>query len=194
MIAFFSLLRRSNLFRSPHNVKYLRVADVEVTTARLLIRVAQLKTDRFAESHFHLTVDALPGSSLCPVAAVRDLLAFTKHKHSTDPLFSYEDINGRQRYLDPNLFTRFLREVLSSTGMNTALFSIHSFRRGAATFASSIGVGREHIKAQGHWKSSCFQQYIARDDALRVEFSTAVSASFPGSFGSFRRSATGLNH
>lgn len=142
-----------------------------------------MKTNRFATSHFHITINAIPGSPLCPVPAIRDLFSTTNHKHTFDALFSYRDHSEKQRFLDPNLFTRLLKEVLTAAGIESSNLSIHSFRRGAATFASSLGIGSDQIKAQGHWKSSCFQQCISRDENLRQEFSSAVSSSLLASSG-----------
>lgn len=49
--------------------------------------------------------------------------------------------------MDAQLFTKLLRKILSHLGYAAETFSIHSFRRAAATFASSVGISSEEKSA-----------------------------------------------
>lgn len=51
---------------------------------------------------------------------------------------------------------------------------MHSFCKGAPTFANFCGVSDYEFKAQGNWRSECFHDYIVRDDQLRNSFSKIV--------------------
>lgn len=67
-----------------------------------------------------------------------------------------------------------LRIKLSTGGIDAQKFSLHPFRKGAATFAADIGMDPVVLKAQGNWRSVCFQQYITRDLLYRHEFATQI--------------------
>lgn len=55
--------------------------------------------------------------------------------------------------MDAQLFTKLLRKILLHPWYTAEKFSKHSFRCGAGTFASSVGIGSHVIKAQGNWRS-----------------------------------------
>ncbi|OQV19644.1 hypothetical protein BV898_06416 [Hypsibius exemplaris] len=61
-----------------------------------------------------------------------------------------------------------------TAGYEPQHFSIHSFCRGAATFAAAAGNSEDVIKAQGTWRSSCYQRYIDQDVELRQQFADQV--------------------
>lgn len=54
----------------------------------------------------------------------------------------------------------YLNRALTNCGYASAQFSGHSFRRGAATWASSIGMSATDIKTLGRWNSECYRLYI----------------------------------
>ena len=86
-------------------------------------------------------------SDLCPVAALLDHLAL--RGQIPRALFCLED--GRP--LKRRVFT-------ASSGLIGTQFNGHSFRIGAATTASAVGLPDSTIKSLGHWSSDAFQGYI----------------------------------
>ena len=73
-------------------------------------------------------------------------------------------------------FSCCLKKVVAAAGIDPSTYSIHSFRRGGATFAVDSGASVEAVKAQGNWRSNCYQKYMKRDKQLRSEFSAALVA------------------
>jgi hypothetical protein len=49
----------------------------------------------------------------------------------------------------------------------------HSFRRGAATWAGSVGLSDYDIKMLGYWSSDCFLRYIDSDRDQRLKAMTS---------------------
>ena len=50
--------------------------------------------------------------------------------------------------------------MLAEVGENPAYYSSHSFRRGGATFAHSVGVPAQLIKLMGDWHSDAYERYL----------------------------------
>jgi hypothetical protein len=190
LVAFFSLFRRSNLFHSRRNTKFIRTKNVDMSDkSKLLLTVPVLKTCKFASADLTVPLAAIRHSELCPVTAVRKLVSSVPLLPDS-PLFSYIGKDGKLTAMHADLFSDTLKKTLAAAGYPPQKFSAHSFRRGAATFAASLGVTSEELKAQGNWSSSCFERYIVRDPALRLSFTKAVTKHLSGSFGyCFGRSA-----
>jgi len=113
------------------------------------------KTDAFRHGvEVYLPVGA-PGD-LCPTRALRYLTSNWPGDPKA-PLFSLsptQPLFPRSIVIDKHLATamRGVRVQGKVTG--------HSFRRGAATWASSVGYTAEEIKMLGRWNSDCFRCYV----------------------------------
>lgn len=75
---------------------------------------------------------------------------------SAGPLF----ITSSGAAVTADQFTAFLKLNLVRAGYSSAIFKTHSFRIGAASHASSLGISDETIMKLGRWKSLAFQKYI----------------------------------
>ena len=53
-----------------------------------------------------------------------------------------------------------VRQTLATVGLDVANFSGHSFRIGAATTASLVGISDANIQLLGQWRSTAFTWYI----------------------------------
>ena len=89
------------------------------------------------------------------------MLMFAKIKgvNNSAALFTYMD-KGKYITLCHSKFVNTLKSVLKSIWYNSELYSGHSFRRAACSFASSCGVPTEMIKMQGDWRSEAYLQYL----------------------------------
>ena len=67
-----------------------------------------------------------------------------------------------------------LCEAISQLGMNTAGYSGHSFRIGAASTAAAVGFSDSIIQLLGRWKSSAFLAYIRSSEAQLAAVSTII--------------------
>jgi integrase len=118
------------------------------------ITIPASKTDPFRKG---VTVIVPKGPrDICPVTALREYKAQRRPVNDTEPLFT----NGLTKPFNRSQVSRYLAQALSGCGHRSSLFSGHSFRRGAATWAASIGMSANEIKTLGRWNSDCFQLYV----------------------------------
>ena len=134
----------------------LSIQDVAVDshshTTILAIRLWHSKTDAFGVG-VTLYVGCT-GDTLCPVSAMLAYLAV--RPKTPGPLFIYKDGTPLSR----TCLIRELRLALESAGIQSAQFSGHSFRIGAATTAAQVGLSDALIKTLGRWQSSAYTRYI----------------------------------
>lgn len=113
------------------------------------------KTDPFRSGVTILIARAPAGSTTCPVTAMKHLFLLDP-KEPTAPLFS--DSLGVA--LSRKSFVTTLKLRLAQIGLDQSLYSGHSFRRGAATSAASVGYSDFEIQLLGRWRSDCYKLYI----------------------------------
>lgn len=134
----------------------LSVSDIRVDSRDnpqvLIVLLRHSKTDTFGTGvNLYL---GRTGDILCPVTAVLGYLAI--RPSTPGPLFIFQDGTPLSR---ARLVTH-VRKALSQAGVNTANFSGHSFRIGAASMAARAGFSDSLIQTLGRWKSSAFTAYI----------------------------------
>ena len=177
LVAFFSFLRNSNLvvknMRSVSSVKVLRCSHLILNENTAFLRILATKTIQFAQRSLTIPLPVIPGSILCPVAALHTHLKLNQVPASA-PLFSVRasDSESVQAITYPQ-FSRFLARSLQAIGADPSEFSPHSFRRGRATFAFDCGLPAELIKLQGDWCSDAYLVYLETTDHQKR---TAVNA------------------
>ena len=91
---------------------------------------------------------------LCPVAAVAAYLAV--RGNTPGPLFMLA--NGKP--LSREMLVMRVRAALLPSGIDTSAYSGHSFRIGAATTASAVGLEDSLIRTLGRWRSSAYLLYV----------------------------------
>ena len=91
LVAFFSFLRNSNLvvknMRSVSSVKVLRCIHLILNETTAFLRILATKTNQFAQRSLNIPLPVIPGSILCPVAALHTHLKLNQVPASA-PLFS----------------------------------------------------------------------------------------------------------
>ncbi|XP_046565904.1 uncharacterized protein LOC124274582 [Haliotis rubra] len=104
----------------------------------------------------YITIQALPNSPLCPVAAVQRFRCI--RPTGTGYFFTHFDSSPLTKFQ----FQAVLKKALASIPepINPSLYSSHSFRIGAATTAALQGVSSQQIQELGRWKSAAYQTYI----------------------------------
>ena len=115
---------------------YLRFDE---SFAYLTVRAS--KTIHFRERLFSLPLPRIPGSLLCPVAALVNHVRINK-VHQDMPLFSVRSVNSL-RHITFAHFSSFLARVIKAVGLDSTCYSAHSFRRVGATFAFEAQVPSE---------------------------------------------------
>ena len=182
LVAFFCFFRKSTLLpnSSVHNCStQMCVSDVTISDSLALIKVKHTKTLQFRDRLLQVPLPLIPGSPLCPVTPLRSLLHPSLPIPPHAPLFSYPLPKGGYSFLTHNSFSRLLRLTLSSCGISPSDYSGHSFRRGGASFAFSLGVPSELIKAQGDWSSDVYIRYLSSPLSDRIKLANLMAHNVP---------------
>ena len=77
-------------------------------------------------------------------------------------------------YLTRDQFVREVRRLLTEAGIESSLYSGHSFPIGAATTAAQVGMEAALIQTFGRWKSSAYQLYIKIPQEYLASISLAL--------------------
>lgn len=150
LVAFFGFLRSSELLALQHEDVIRRPEGYHI-----IVKVS--KTDPFRHG---TTVKLTPSGDriLCAVTALDRLLAVSPSRKGH--LFCFEN----RTPLTQHHLNTLIRELAGRTGVNSQLYSSHSFRIGAASAAAAAGIPDWKIQAIGRWSSDCYQRYIRLPD------------------------------
>ena len=169
-VGFFGFLRCGE-FLVPDDATFtsethLALTDISFTTQRgtqvFHINIKASKTDQFRSGA--LVVLAATASDICPVQALLDYLG--QRGNQPGPLF----LTSTWQPLHRRSFVTQVQQALQEAGIDGSMFNGHSFRIGAATTASSVGIPETIIQRLGRWQSSAYQGYIRPnpDDLVTV--------------------------
>lgn len=156
--AFYGFLRSGEITTSSNKFDtrvHLALSDIKVDSKYnpnvMMVTIKCSKTDPFRKGHV-LRI-GVAKSQVCAVKAVVHYL----HKRGgrNGPLFMHQ--NGLP--LTRATLTTWLKEMALRVGLE-GNFSGHSFRIGAASTATSVGIPDHLIKTLGRWLSNAYQLYI----------------------------------
>ena len=146
LLCYFSFLRLSNILLHATAgfdvTRHLCVGDVIFSSTGATIVVKWSKTIQDRISTATVVIPYLVKSPLCPVSAIRTMLA--KAQSNTDePLFQ---IHAGERYkvLTDSVARKHLKRVSVTLGLPRSL-TFHDFRRGGTTWAFLKGVSIQQI-------------------------------------------------
>ncbi len=155
---------------APHMLTYTDISiDSQTCPTQMAVHLCQSKTDPFgAGVTLHL---GRTGQALCPVTSM--LSDLTRRPPTTGPLFFFDNGStfSRQRLVQA------LHHALEASGISTKSFNGHSFRIGAATTASEVGLSDSTIQTLGRWKSAAFTSYIRKSQQSLAAVSTKLVSS-----------------
>ena len=158
----------------------LRVrSDFHFTSWGLIVSVKWSKVIQFRERTLLIPLVSIPSHALCPVHALRDFFD-TCPAPASSPAFVLPTATGL-RSISYSSFTKHLKDLLRLAGLNPDNYSGHSFRRGGATYASSLGIPHELIQLQGDWVSTAYLEYLARPLRQRLSLAQTVASQLGSS-------------
>ena len=163
LIMFFAFLRRSNI--APKSAKSfdkhrnLLRQDIIANDSGLEVIVRWSKTIQCSERVLSIPLVAIPSSPLCPVTAYKAMLRKIPASPK-QPAFVVHDSHGRCLPLTQSQLTKRFDELISILDLDSKVYSLHSLRRGGATFARLSGASIDAIKTHGDWKSNAVELYI----------------------------------
>ena len=182
LTAFFGFLRKANLF--PPSVKgfdpsrHLCRQDLTLHQWGVTLHIRWSKTIQFGERALEAPLPRLVGHPLCPVAALVHAFTLTLGASLTGPAFVIK-VGSQFTPFPPSKFVSLLRTHLSALGYNPNLYSGHSFRRGAASWALRNGLPGETIKILGDWKSDAYLTYLTLDHQAKLDSISVFAKSLP---------------
>ena len=183
LLGFFTFFRKSNIIPPSHSqfspTKHLSRSDFHFTSWGLIVSVKWSKVIQFRERTLLIPLVSIPSHALCPVHALRDFFD-TCPAPASSPAFVLPTATGL-RSISYSSFTKHLKDLLRLAGLNPDNYSGHSFRRGGATYASSLGIPHELIQLQGDWASTAYLEYLARPLRQRLSLAQTVASQLGSS-------------
>lgn len=161
---FRSLLRVSHVVKSPHVL--LRSDLVFPPGGGMILNIRSSKTKSSGMVHI-IPIAELSKPKLCAVYWLKRWVYSHNHKPN-EPLFTTP---GGFTY---SKFSLALSQLVKASGIRSNLSS-HSFRRGGATFLSSIGCPLSVIKERGGWASEAVFKYICEPTYVKMARDSKVS-------------------
>lgn len=169
LLAFFCLFRKANLCPkdSDNNpAMVLKRGDVEIDEelGQVLVYVNFSKTNQFMRRSHVIPIPRNSDPALDLYSHLRAL--FNRVESSPEsPVLSY----SKTQYINHRTFTEKLKMLIKKAGLDPALYSGHSFRRGGASYLYSIGGTTLMVQVLGDWSSQIFTRYLSLSLEDRLE-------------------------
>ena len=156
LLGYFVFLRLSNIPPSSTSMfdptRNLLRGDVIFGSPGAHVIIKWAKAMQACHSHQVVQIPTLPSSPLCPVSAIRVLLA-SVNARKTDPLFLIPKPTGLTILTSP-MISANLAKLLTSLHLNPSHYGFHYFRSSAVSWAADHIVPLQNLKAHGGWSSS----------------------------------------
>jgi len=173
LVGFFGMLRKDNVCsgkaRTFNPRRCLLRGDLVFVpeTVALWLRCRFSKTNQFNE-RMHCFPLQYSGGELCPVTTYLRHVEMYPSTDPSQPAFMY-DVKNKRTALSHTCLVTVLKQMLSNIGINPALYSGHSLRRGGATLAFQLGAHPEAVMLLGDWRSLVVLEYNdAQPDFLQA--------------------------
>jgi hypothetical protein len=176
---FYAMVRQSNL--APRAAKHFDSsrhtcrADVIIQPPGLCLLLKWSKSRQAAVCADVIPIPTVPGSPTDPLAAYQALLQLQPTRCPTQPLLSVPGKHGKDTMITTRTLAIALKQLLSALHFDSALYSLHSLRRGGASAAYNAGVAYNDIKRHGQWKSDAFWLYITSPCVAKSPVAAALA-------------------
>ena len=165
LLGFYMFMRKSNLVpptMDTYNIQeqFCR-ADLNITDidSAMMVEVRWSKTLQFKQKILRFPVLPAKNKAICPVFWTLHMINRIQVE-PTDPAFAIK-IKNQVLALSANQLIYRLRKWLILLGnVDPTLYSLHSLRRGGATFAYRCNIEGEMIRTLGSWSSDAYKRYI----------------------------------
>ena len=164
LIGFTMFLRKSNLVPDTmtdfNPAMQFRRRDLNVTGPQsvMMAEITWAKNIQFKQKTLRLPILPAQNKTICPVMWIYYMV----HKIPAlpdDPAFTIWE-EGQKKALSANQLISRMRNWLKLIKEDEEAYSLHSLRRGGATFAYQCNIEAEMIKRLGNWASDAYKRYI----------------------------------
>lgn len=113
---------------------------------------------------------------ICPASVLKDYIFFTKKLRTENAGNLLLTIKKPHRVATPQSISRWIKTVLSESGVDTRTFSAHSTRHAATSAAHSAGLSLDVIRKTAGWTttSTVFARYYNRPVNTNSDFARFV--------------------
>lgn len=158
LIMFTTNMRQSNIFpatqRSFDPQRMLLRRDVIVNPGAVVITNKWSKAAQQVSSMRYQSVPRASSAKFCTWTAARRLFAAYPHRFKNQPLMHFDDFSP----MTIHFVTARWKEALKAAGLDQAL-TLHSLRRGGASYLQNAGVPMPEVASHGGWRSSAILRY-----------------------------------
>ena len=171
LIAFFCLFRKANV--CPKDSKFdpacvLTRGDIVIDEEEeiVLVFVNFSKTNQYMKNSHVIPIPKNRDPALDLYTHLKRLYTLVKVDDDA-PALSYSS----KHFIGHRVFTSKLKMLLTKSGLDPAMYSGHSFRRGGASYLYSIGGSTLMVQVLGDWSSQVFTRYLllSLDDRLDAQ-------------------------
>lgn len=172
-IAFFAFLRIGEITTTySESTNLIKITQLDrLVDKKGNVKALQLTLINYKHSDpgQNFVVYIYPESLCCPVQLLLKYVSL--RGDAPGPLFCWPDGTPITR----TFFVTHLNAALKFNNLDCALYKAHSFRIGAASWATAKGFSDSQIRLLGRWKSNAFLKYI-RTPSLGTNFTqTSIS-------------------
>ena len=164
LIGFTMFLRKSNLvpdnMTSFNGSMQFRRKDFNSTgpMSVMMAEITWAKNLQFKQKILRIPVLPVDNKAICPVIWTHYMMQQLPARPD-DPAFTIWH-KGEKAALSANQLIARLRKWLRLIKEEDEAYSLHSLRRGGATFAYQCNIEEEMIKRLGNWASDAYKRYI----------------------------------
>ena len=160
LLAFYCLFRKANVVPKDKNFDpecVLTRGDIKIDEAgrNVLVYVNFSKVNQYQKSFHVIPIPENDDPALDLFRHIRYLFSRVIVP-DTSPAFMYT----KKNFITYRSFTSRLKQLLAKSGLDPALYSGHSFRRGGASYLYGIGGSTLMVQVLGDWASQIFTRYL----------------------------------
>ena len=162
LFAFHLYLRKLNLVPDTQSTfnpeKQLAHCNLCMAVNTILVEITWCKTMQFKQKTLVLPLIRMKNPLICPVYWAWRMIQAVPAR-PLDPLFCYYR-QGKYMIMTYPHLTYWFRHWLDQVGIESKKFTLHSYRRGGATFMYNADIPGAMIKVLGNWASEAYLRYI----------------------------------
>lgn len=140
--------------------RHLTRGDIRVEAGAVTVTHKWSKSHQSASHRAFTVIPAIPGSELCPKAALIRMERAVPTRHRLQPLLMFKD----QSHIPLSYLRKIWKTIITVLKVpQSHRYTLHGLRRGAATHIYSVDPSaRDEIKRHGLWKSNPVDSYLPK--------------------------------
>ena len=154
LLLYHGCFRVGEVSKSKHILHTLKIENISFINHPCTHANFKLVSHKYSKGETTIAIKVGHIPAYCPI---RSLLEYLKLRSQTPgPLFLLETGSP----LDRATIAKCLSSSLANSGLQSNLFSTHSFRVGRATDLALSGVSESLLRETGRWSSNAFLKYL----------------------------------